>query len=202
MGKEPFFSIILLTGPKHSGKTSVGRALARLRGGTFIDLDELLEKQTGKSPRVLYREGPQMFRKAEADALKSLIDTPEKFCGRPGTDGNLNLVAAAGGGLVDNDEAVYLLKNPPCTAKAAVRFCIVYIEVSAETAWNRILRSAAGDGGLPPFLQTSDPQATHLALHERRGQACKELARITIQGENKSAESIAETIAGISGLDM
>ncbi|MDR0997648.1 MAG: hypothetical protein LBL70_01155, partial [Treponema sp.] len=67
--------IILLTGPKHSGKTSAGRALVRLLAektdpaASFIDLDELVEDRTGKSPRALYREGPEIFRKAEADAL-------------------------------------------------------------------------------------------------------------------------------------
>ncbi|GHV72446.1 hypothetical protein AGMMS49928_29390 [Spirochaetia bacterium] len=40
-------SIVLFTGPKHSGKTSAGRALAALWGSSFTDLDETVETMTG-----------------------------------------------------------------------------------------------------------------------------------------------------------
>jgi shikimate kinase len=81
---------VLLVGPKHSGKTSAGRALARLWTGKnapaafFTDLDELVEDRTGKSPRALYGEGPEIFRKAEADALGDLFGREDGEPNQPG----------------------------------------------------------------------------------------------------------------------
>ncbi|MDR0654752.1 MAG: shikimate kinase [Treponema sp.] len=164
--------IILITGPKHSGKTSAGRALAALMKGPFIDLDELIAEREGKSPRELYREGPEVFRRAEAAALQSLLP-PGKAC----------VILAAGGGLCDNPVALEFLKNPGIS--------IVFLETSAETAWNRI-KEAAGE--LPPFLDTGNPQETHRLLHERRSAAYHSLAQIHIRAEGKSPEQMAAEI--------
>jgi len=170
--------IIVITGPKHSGKTQCARALKKILDCEAVDLDEVVEEQSGQTPRELFKKGPEIFRKAEALALASLT--------RPGAVQG-NLVVAAGGGLTDNSEAMALLSRDK-------EIVTVYLEVSAETAWQRILDTAAG-GELPPFLNTEDPKATHLALHTRRAKACKALAKITIQAENKSPEDIAREIA-------
>jgi shikimate kinase len=177
---------IILTGPKHTGKTSAGRALAVLASGVFADLDGFIEEQTGKSPRNLYREGPGVFRTAETRALETLL--------RSGEDGSAGpRIIAAGGGLIDNAEALSL----PELAAAAVQ--TVYIEVSAGTAWERILR-ASKTGDLPPFLDTGNPRETHRALHERRAAAYRAWARFTVQGEGKTPEEIAGEIAGLLSL--
>ncbi|MDR1098974.1 MAG: shikimate kinase [Treponema sp.] len=176
---------ILLTGPKHAGKTSAGRALAALVSGVFIDLDEYIEAQTGKSPRTLYREGPGVFRKAEAEALEHLLAPPEH---RPpenaagGRDGKTPRIIAAGGGLIDNPEALEQIKKSAAAT--------VYLEVPVKTAWERIFR-AAEKGGLPPFLDTGNPRETHRALHEKRAAAYRAWARFTVNGEGKSPEEIA-----------
>ncbi|MDR1566535.1 MAG: shikimate kinase [Treponema sp.] len=174
--------IILITGPKHAGKSAAGQALADCMGGEFADLDVLVEKAAGKTPRALFREGPGIFRKAEARALASAIariKSPQ-IKGRP-------LVIAAGGGLIDNPEAMELLyKRPEITA--------VYLEVSPETAWKRILDTAV-QGELPPFLNTENPQAAHFELHTRRAAAYRAAARIIIDGENKNPQAIADEIA-------
>jgi shikimate kinase len=161
--------MVLLTGPKHVGKTAVGRVLARLCTEDFIDLDELVEQQTGKSPRALYKEGPEVFRHAEAAALDTL-------------DAGVHIVAA-GGGLIDNGEALELLKRRD--------MLIVYLDVSAETAWKRISSKP-----LPPFLDTADPHETHRSLHERRAVAYRGLAHVTVLAEGKDPEQIAADILG------
>jgi len=171
--------IILLTGPKHSGKTSVAQALKKLSGWEASDLDEVLENKTGRTPRELFREGRDIFQKAEAEALESLInpEDKEKDC----------LIIAAGGGLIDNNEAMALLSSHR-------EVICVYLDVPAETAWQRIVKTANG-GELPPFLNTGNPAETHFALHERRANAYKSMAQISIASENMSPEEIAEEIA-------
>jgi shikimate kinase len=211
--------VILITGPKHSGKSSAGCITAQLKRGIFIDLDELVEHRTGRSPRALYREGPHIFRKAEAAALKCLFDSPEKMCVPSGdqlndqpddrtVDPSLDMknenlfIVAAGGGLIDNEDALSLLTDSdndhskPIIHNKAEIF-IIYLEVSADTAWNRIMRSAGQSGELPAFLQTADPKTTHRNLHIRRSQAYREIAHRIIHGENKSAECIAQEIADL-----
>ncbi|MDR2370579.1 MAG: shikimate kinase [Treponema sp.] len=178
--------IILLAGPKHSGKTSAGRALAETGRGRFADLDEAIEARTGKSPRALFLEGSGIFRKAEAEALASLLER-----------GTENAIIAAGGGLADNGEALALLakrKNPdPGSPLSGGAVTIVYLDVSAETAWERI-RGAAETGGMPPFLDTPNPGEAHRLLHTRRAEAYRAIADIIINAENKGPGEIAAEI--------
>jgi shikimate kinase len=167
-------NIIVITGPKHAGKTSAGEALARLGGGLFIDLDALVTSRTGKTPRELFREGPDVFGKAEAESLAAIL---------PEHTGRRDLVVAAGGGLIVNVTAVELLINNRLALG-------VYLSIPAETAGRRI---AAG-GELPPFLNTGSPEETHRALHERRAAAYRKMARFTVDCENKSPEESAREI--------
>ena len=172
--------IILITGPKHSGKSLAARALEKLTGGAAFDLDDCIEKETGRTPRELYTESEELFKKAEEKALVSLLQLKE---------GDDVRIIAAGGGLVDNSKALARL-SAPLMQKAEV--FIVFLELSAETAWQRIVHS---DLGLPPFVNTENPKETHKALHERRADVYKALAHLTIAAENKSPEEIAGEIA-------
>ncbi|MDR1908895.1 MAG: shikimate kinase [Spirochaetaceae bacterium] len=169
--------LILLTGPKHCGKSSLAPVLAALLGGTWADLDARLETMTGRSPRSLYRESPALFRQAEAAALAELL-TGENPAGG-------SVVVAAGGGICDNGEALTLLKE--------LRPFIVYLEISAATAWERILRGAES-GGLPPFLEGEDPRETHRILHERRAALYRALADLSVPAESGSPEALAAAI--------
>ncbi|MDR0597110.1 MAG: shikimate kinase [Treponema sp.] len=184
--------LILITGPKHSGKTAAGAILAELLGAEFIDLDELVEGQTGKSPRSLFKEGPEVFRQAETRALAGLLSlAPPESAGRGQNRGAVRVVAA-GGGLADNARALELLGGPEFSGNLGA---IVYLEVSADTAWERILGAARETGEWPGFLNVENPRETNAALHARRGAAYGELASLRVNGEGKSAEAIAREIA-------
>jgi shikimate kinase len=91
---------------------------------------------------------------------------------------------AAGGGLADNRGALEILKKDPAAL-------VVYIEVSAETAWERIRAAADRDGELPPFLDTGEPRETHRLLHERRGRVYRELAALTLRAGDTPEETAA-----------
>ena len=62
---------IALIGMPSSGKTTVGRALAKELGKTFIDLDEEIVKANGKSiPDIFADEGEDGFRKKETEQVE------------------------------------------------------------------------------------------------------------------------------------
>jgi len=184
--------IVLIIGAKHSEKSLCARALNKIIGGQIVDLDELVEEQTGKTPRELFIEGHIFFKKAEASALASAI---HRQMPRPTSQTELGgtLIIAAGGGIIDNDEAMALISEARVLS-ADRQLIAVYLEISAETEWQRILETS-GDGGLPPLINTNNPKETHLALHNRRAKAYKAVAGITVLAENKSPEEIAGEIA-------
>ena len=173
---------IVLVGPKHSGKTSAGKELAALLGGAFTDLDEAIFRQCGKSPRELYAQSAEIFRKAEAEALAAVLEKP-KDTAPPALRMPVIRVIAAGGGVIDNPGAMALLAG-----NAEVR--AVFLAVSTETAWERISR-----GELPLFLKTDNPKETHRLLHERRSAAYRKFASLAIEADGKSPKAIAGEIA-------
>ena len=194
--------IILITGPKHSGKSLATRALGQFTGYITLDLDELIEKFNGKSPRELYKEGPEIFRKAEARALAFMIG--QGMRAEQLNSGTEYIIAATGGGLADNSEALALLSSHK-------EIIIVYLEVSSDTAWQRIMENSRNpppgprtegslgevpprNGELPAFLNTENPRGTQLALHEHRAKVYKKMAHLVITAEKKSPEEIAMEI--------
>jgi shikimate kinase len=188
MGEKLNSRTIVLVGPKHSGKTSAGHVLAALLTGEFIDLDASIKDQTGKSPRALYQAGPEFFKKAEALALERLLRRESRKSGdmSPAT----RRIIAAGGGIADNPGAMALLQKPGGPL-------LICLDLDAETAWDRIRREAQAGEGLPPFLDTDDPQDTHRRLHDRRAAAYRDCAHITIAAGGKSPEAIGREIINL-----
>ncbi|MCL2765610.1 MAG: shikimate kinase [Treponema sp.] len=170
---------IILTGPKNSGKTSAAKVFSKLYAYNFLDLDELISQGTGESPRQLYNKGQDIFQAAEADALAALFKLNKNNPKR-----RRQFVMAAGGGIIDNEKAISLIKENS--------HIIVYLDVPADIAWNRIISSSNGE--LPPFLQSGNPQETHRILHERRAVAYLQLANIIIKAGGKTPEEIAVEI--------
>jgi shikimate kinase len=169
---------IILTGPKHSGKTSAGKALASLYSCEFIDLDELILQLTGKTPRQLFIIDPDVFRKAEAETAEELFNTITK------SSDTVRRIIATGGGIIDNPEALAELKRNNST--------IVFLNIITDTAWKRINNSF--DGMLPPGLGTMNPQEAHRSQHERRAELYQQLADIVIYVDGKTPEEIAQEI--------
>jgi shikimate kinase len=90
---------ILLTGVSASGKSTVGRQLAKLLGLGFIDLDEVIEKLTKKPISEIFNsQGESAFRELEMQTLTSL-------------QGLRSHVLAVGGGALLSPEAIKIAKK-------------------------------------------------------------------------------------------
>jgi len=71
---------IFLIGLPASGKTTLGRALAKKIGHAFIDLDEEIEKREGKSiPDFISFQGQGNFRIREKELLHEICSNSQKF---------------------------------------------------------------------------------------------------------------------------
>jgi len=90
---------IYLVGFMGTGKTTVGRLLAKEKGWNFIDLDELIElKEQRRIVDIFAKEGEPYFRKVEKKFLKQ-VSTQKKF------------VVACGGGIVLDKDNIKLMKK-------------------------------------------------------------------------------------------
>lgn len=89
---------IILIGMPGSGKTTIGRILAKELSYNFYDMDEYIENNEGKSVKDLFNQSEEIFREAETKACRELIN--KKRC-----------VIASGGGVIKKDINIEILKS-------------------------------------------------------------------------------------------
>lgn len=90
---------IYLVGFMGTGKTAVGKELAKKKNWQFVDLDELIElKQKRTISDIFAKEGEPYFRRIESRTLKE-VAREKKF------------VVACGGGIVINKDNIKIMKE-------------------------------------------------------------------------------------------
>jgi shikimate kinase len=101
---------VVLMGLMGSGKTTIGRALARTLNRPFLDNDEVLEQRTGRSAAEIARaDGVSALHDAELDALEAGL-----ACDRPAVVAAAAAVIEAPGiaELLRPHTVVYLHADP------------------------------------------------------------------------------------------
>jgi shikimate kinase len=119
-GSAAWPACVALIGFMGSGKSTIGRLLASRLGYTFVDLDAVIEAESGRSIQELFaEEGEPSFRVRESAALAALAD-------------RRSLVVATGGGapIPEKNQAFF---------RAAATF---YLEISFEEFLRRTTRSS------------------------------------------------------------
>ena len=90
---------IVLCGFMGSGKTVVGKELAKIMGRRFVDTDQLVEARSGVSiPAIFQVHGEDYFRELERAACAEAAEIP-------------NCVISTGGGALTFDENVRTLRT-------------------------------------------------------------------------------------------
>ena len=151
-----------------TGKTTVGRLLALRTGGRFIDLDDVIVADAGRSiPDIFRAEGEPGFRQREAAALARVL-------------GEVGVVIATGGGAACREPNLSLMLQ-----KAEV----VALAASPEET----VRRTGARSGRPMLDGAADPLAAARELLAKREPFYRR-AHLHIDTEGKRPEQIADEI--------
>lgn len=159
---------IFLIGPMGAGKSTIGRLLAAELYLPFTDTDHEIEERCGADiPWIFDVEGEEGFRNRETAVLSDLVAGERQ-------------VLATGGGIIQRDENRALLaKGYP-----------VYLYTSVDQQYERTSRDRKR-----PLLQTDNPRQVLEDLMARRDPLYREVAKLVVSTDNRSAKSLAGEIA-------
>lgn len=159
---------IFLIGPMGSGKSAVGRQLARLFHLTFYDSDADIEAKTGVDIAFIFeKEGEAGFRTREKESIERLTRLE-------------SIVLATGGGAVIEADNRRVL---------AERGIVVYLETSIEQQLERTRHARHR-----PLLNDTDPEEKLKELMLRRAALYAEIANITVSTDGRRVQLVAEEI--------
>jgi shikimate kinase len=159
--------MVFLVGFMGAGKTTVGRALARVLSWDFVDLDErIVEEEHRSIAAILDSSGEPYFRALEARLLDDLR-------------GRTRLVVACGGGTYAHE---------PSRSRIDSMGAAVWLQVPIALALSR-----CEGGTIRPLLR--DPARAESLYHARL--PAYRMAPLRIEAAGMSPEEAAERIAAL-----
>ena len=158
---------IALTGFMGVGKSSVGRALAEVLHYEFIDTDEVIESNAGKTiNRIFADDGEPTFRGLESQIVQQLTTRDR-------------VVISTGGGLAVSPDNLASLKS---------HALVVCLWASPEAIWERVRHQSHR-----PILQTIDPPARIRELLAQREPFYKQ-ADVLVNTELRSLREVVQQV--------
>ena len=159
---------VALVGLPGSGKSTIGRQLARLWSMRFVDSDHVIEQRLGCSIREFFeREGEARFRDIEQDTLDDLTRGP-------------TVVLSTGGGSCMREATRAFLHE---------RGQVIYLRSTPEDIYRRIKH----DRGRP-LLLVADPLQRLRDLHEARDPQYRECAHYVVETGRPSVATLVNMI--------
>ncbi|MDB5385659.1 MAG: aroK [Planctomycetaceae bacterium] len=171
--------VITLIGYRGSGKSTVAKPLAARLGWNWIDADAVIEERAQRTIREIFAaEGEPAFREWERQVLASLL------CQK-------NLVIAAGGGAILNEETRNLMRQsgPVIWLQADIETLYVRIHEDVTTAERRPnLTNLGAKEEIARVLQVREP------LYQSSATLVIDTEGLTIESiVNKILEQLPET---------
>jgi shikimate kinase len=168
---------LVLSGIKHCGKTTLGNMLADRKGCAWYDLDRLVLNTPAANHYPTVRdlfiaEGVERLRELEIEAVRGIL---RRF--NPGTK---QAVISLGGGTIENEEAMSLLRQEGS---------VVYLYLPEELLYGRIMA-----GGRPPFLSEETPREDFHEIYLKRDALNRELADLVIDLNEATPEENLQLI--------
>ena len=155
---------LILIGMPGSGKTTLGRVLARSLGKTFVDADVELERRLGVTISTIFEiEGEDTFRTREEETLARLVQ-------------RVDMVLATGGGAV-----LRAINRDRLRTGGTV----LYLHTLPETTYERTRHNKAR-----PLLQANDPLARARALYSQRDGLYRETADLIIESDQRKSGQV------------
>lgn len=160
-------SVIYLIGFSASGKSTLGKIIAEKLNYQFIDLDEAISQQQGKSINALFDEfGEEGFRKIEQQLLVNTLFLTE------------TIIACGGGTPCYSDNIDFLLRNGT----------VIYFEVDEAILLERMVNNTAER---PLFNgKPKEEIAIHITNLLNVRKEFYERASITIKNNNEKESAI------------
>jgi shikimate kinase len=166
--------LISLVGLPGSGKSTVGRQLARRLQLPFFDSDHVIEERLGYSIRDAFeRDGEAYFRDLEEAVLDELSQNPRA-------------VISTGGGAVLRLGTRQLLNT---------RGQVVYLNSTPDDLFRRLRHDVNR-----PLLQVTDPLTRLCELHTARDPLYRETAHYVIETGRPSVSTLVNKIMMELGL--
>ena len=165
-------SRILLIGPPGAGKSTVGQALAKRLAIDFIDTDQVIEKQTGKTiTDIFVVDGEPHFRALELQTLRNVLAI------------EAGVISLGGGAPISEDAQEVIGQSNSHT---------VFLDVSLATAAPRV-----GFNRDRPLL-LGNPRAQWQALSDNRRPIYEKLADHAIKVDDMNvAQIVAEIVKNL-----
>lgn len=164
--------MIALIGARGSGKTTAGRLAATQLGRPFIDLDETLEAESGRTIAEWIAADEPGFREAEARCLEAVTSA-----------GPADAVVATGGGAVLHPDAPRRLR----------RAVVLYLRAVPETLRERL----RGDPRPRPALLGCDALQEVAVVLAARDPIYRSLADAIVETEGLTLDAAARALAGV-----
>lgn len=163
---------LVLIGLMGAGKTTVGRRCATDLGRGFVDTDDLIGTQTGRSiPELFATVGEDGFRAAERAAIADVVASPEPL-----------VIACGGGAMIDADN------------RRAVREEFV-VWLTADPAVLAARATAQADVERP-LLAGGDPGVMLARLADQRADAYAAAAHVSVPTDGRTVVAVAESVLG------
>ena len=163
---------IVLIGMRGSGKTTVGKILARKLGRRLTEMDRLITQRAGLSiPEIVGRYGWAKFR-----------DVEEEITGEVATLDNV--INATGGGIVTIEKNVEKLKK---------NGILVWLKAGVDSLLKRV-----GEDTIRPLLVSGRTQREDIEITlNQRKLLYQKAADLVIDTEDKTPEEVAEVIINL-----